>query len=67
MAGIDPRALELQDGTPAMIDGSRGILQIEPSDDERASVVARQGRLEHSAPPSAPPPRSPLRRPTDIA
>ena len=46
VAGIDPRALELHDGTPAMIDGSRGILQIEPSDDERASVVARQGRLE---------------------
>ena len=46
VVGIDPRALEVHDGTPAMIDGSRGILQIEPSDDERASVVARQGRLE---------------------
>jgi len=44
VAAIDPRALELPDGTRAMIDGSRGILQIEPSDDEQAGVAARQER-----------------------
>ena len=45
VAAIDPRALELADGTRAMIDGSRGILQIEPSDEEQAWVAARQERL----------------------
>lgn len=44
VAAIDPRALELPNGTRAMIDGTRGILQIEPSDDERAWVAARQER-----------------------
>ena len=46
IVAIDPRALELSDGTRAMIDGSRGILQIEPSDDEQAWVAAQQERLE---------------------
>ena len=46
VAAIDPRALEVPDGTRAMIDGSRGILQIEPSDDEQAWVAAQQQRLE---------------------
>ncbi|MDQ3417482.1 MAG: PEP-utilizing enzyme [Acidobacteriota bacterium] len=45
VAAIDPRALELADGTRALIDGSRGVLQIEPSDEEQASVAARQERL----------------------
>ncbi|CAN5788998.1 phosphoenolpyruvate--protein phosphotransferase [soil metagenome] len=45
VAAIDPRALELAAGTPAMIDGSRGILQIDPSDDEQAWVAARQERV----------------------
>jgi phosphocarrier protein FPr len=45
VAAIDPRALELPNGTPAMIDGSRGILQIDPSPDEQAWVSARQERV----------------------
>jgi phosphocarrier protein FPr len=45
VAAIDPRALELANGTRAMIDGSRGILQVDPSDDERAWVAARQERV----------------------
>ncbi len=44
VAAIDPRALEIPNGTRAMIDGTRGILQIEPSDDEQAWVAARQAR-----------------------
>nr|MBA2302558.1 phosphoenolpyruvate--protein phosphotransferase [Acidobacteriota bacterium] len=45
VAAIDPRALEFPDGTRAMIDGSRGILQIEPTDDEQAWVGAQQARF----------------------
>ena len=46
VAGIEPRALELPDGTAALIDGSRGVLKINPTEEERAWVAARQGRLE---------------------
>ena len=46
IAAVDPRALEIPDQTRALIDGSRGLLQIEPSADEEAWVVAQQERLE---------------------
>ncbi len=47
VAAIDARALDVLDGTRAMIDGNRGILQIEPSADEEAWVTAQQERLEN--------------------
>jgi phosphocarrier protein FPr len=46
IAAVDPRALDIPDQTRALIDGTRGILQIEPSADEQAWVVAQQERLE---------------------
>jgi phosphocarrier protein FPr len=47
VAAIDARALDVLDGTRAMIDGNRGILQIEPTADEQAWVTAQQERLEN--------------------
>jgi phosphocarrier protein FPr len=46
VAAVDPRALEIPDQTRALIDGSRGILQIEPSDNEEAWVAAQLRKLE---------------------
>lgn len=45
IAAIDPRVLDLPDGTRAMIDGTRGVLQVDPSDDEQARVAVRQERV----------------------
>lgn len=46
IAAIDPRALEVPNGTRAIIDGSRGILQIDPSSRDEAAVSAVQNRVQ---------------------
>jgi phosphocarrier protein FPr len=38
VAGIDPRALDLANGTPVVIDGARGALRRNPSGDEVARI-----------------------------
>lgn len=45
VAGIDPRALEIHDGTPVILDGTRGLLQLNPSVEEMARMQAHQQRL----------------------
>ncbi|MEN6484120.1 MAG: phosphoenolpyruvate--protein phosphotransferase, partial [Syntrophobacteraceae bacterium] len=44
VAGMDPRALELPDGTPVILDASRGTLRLNPSPDEVANLRARLQR-----------------------
>lgn len=34
LAGMDPRALEIPDGTPVVLDGSKGRLQVDPPEEE---------------------------------
>jgi len=46
VAGIDPRALDLVGGTQVVIDGSRGTLRRNPSNDEVARI---RGTLERRA------------------
>ncbi len=45
VAGIEPRALEIPDGTPVILDGARGALRLNPSVEEMARMQARQQRL----------------------
>ena len=45
IAGIDPRVLDLPEGTPAILDGFRGVVRIDPSPDERVRVTERRRRL----------------------
>jgi phosphocarrier protein FPr len=45
VAGIDPRALEIPDGTPGIHDGTTGALRLNPSVEEMARMQARQQRL----------------------
>lgn len=42
VAGIDSRALDVASGTRAILDGTRGVLQLDPSEDEEAGAAARQ-------------------------
>jgi phosphocarrier protein FPr/phosphocarrier protein len=44
ICGIDARALQLADGTPVVLDGSRGSLRRHPSADELARAHERIGR-----------------------
>jgi phosphocarrier protein FPr/phosphocarrier protein len=44
ICGIDARALQLADGTPVVLDGSRGRLRRHPSADELAQAHERIGR-----------------------
>jgi multiphosphoryl transfer protein len=44
VAGIDPRALDLVDGTSVILDGGRGVLRLAPDPEEVARVRARQER-----------------------
>lgn len=41
VAGMDPRALDLPDGTPVILDASRGTLRLNPSPDEVADLRTR--------------------------
>jgi phosphocarrier protein FPr len=45
VAGIEPRALELANGTPVILDGSKGTLRLNPSADELTRLKSRQQRL----------------------
>ena len=44
VAGIDPRALDVPDETPVVLDGGRGTLQLNPSVGEMARIHAIQER-----------------------
>jgi phosphocarrier protein FPr len=45
VAGMEPRALEIPDGTPAILDGTRGVLRLNPSVEEMARLRERRKRL----------------------
>ena len=44
VVAIEARALEVQDGTPAVLDGSAGTLRLHPEPAELESLAARQSR-----------------------
>ena len=46
VAGIEPRALEVQDNTPAILDGSKGSLRLNPPTTEVEQIRQRQARLK---------------------
>lgn len=46
VAAIDPAALDVPDGTPAVLDGTEGVLRLVPSPMELASVAERLARDE---------------------
>ena len=51
LAGIDPAALEIADGTPVILDGSKGTLRLNPTPDEvtrirRVQELSEQRRTE---------------------
>lgn len=45
VAGIDPGALDLPNGTPVILDGSKGTLRLNPSAEEVARIQRRQATL----------------------
>ena len=45
VAGIEPKALDIPDGTPVILDGTRASLRLNPSVEEMARLKARQERL----------------------
>jgi phosphocarrier protein FPr len=45
LAGIEPRALEIADGTPVVLDGTQGTLRLRPGQAEMTAIHARQERL----------------------
>lgn len=42
VAAIDPRALDVASGTRALLDGTRGVLQLDPSEGDEASAAKQQ-------------------------
>lgn len=46
IAGAEPRMLELPNGTPVILDGSKGTLQLHPTQEEMEQVRQRQLRLK---------------------
>jgi phosphocarrier protein FPr len=46
VVGIEPRALDVADGSLAILDGARGTLRVEPSEPELKSVREAQARIE---------------------
>jgi phosphocarrier protein FPr len=44
VAGLEARALDVADGTPAVLDGTRGTLHLRPGEDELRAVRERQDR-----------------------
>ncbi|TDR81586.1 phosphoenolpyruvate--protein phosphotransferase [Paludibacterium purpuratum] len=44
VVGIDRQALQIEDGTPLILDGSRGTLRINPTVDELSSIRTQQQR-----------------------
>jgi phosphoenolpyruvate-protein phosphotransferase len=45
VAGIDPRALDIPNGTPVILDGTRGALRLNPSVEEMTRMQGRQQTL----------------------
>src|SRR5512133_1310558 len=45
VAGIEPRALEIPNGTPVILDGAKGSLRLSPEPAEIARITERQARL----------------------
>ncbi|MFO1429100.1 MAG: phosphoenolpyruvate--protein phosphotransferase [Candidatus Competibacteraceae bacterium] len=45
VAGIDPRSLDLPNGTPVVLDGSKGLLRLNPSVEEIVRIQRVQERL----------------------
>ncbi len=45
VAGIDPRVLDITDGTPVILDGAKGSLRLNPSAEEMTRLKSRQERL----------------------
>jgi phosphocarrier protein FPr len=46
LAGVEPRALDVSDGTPVILDGGRGILRLHPSAAEMEHIRGRQKAAE---------------------
>ena len=44
VAGIDPRALDLPNGTPVILDGTKGTIIVAPDQDEIKRISERQQR-----------------------
>jgi phosphoenolpyruvate-protein phosphotransferase len=44
LAGLDASALEVPDGTPAILDGGQGVLRLNPLSEEVSAIRQRQGR-----------------------
>jgi len=45
VAGIEPRALEVTNGTPVILDGAKGSLRLSPPAEEIKRITDRQARL----------------------
>lgn len=45
VAGIEPRALEIPNGTPVILDGAKGSLRLSPRADEITRITEYQARL----------------------
>jgi len=45
VAGIEPQALEIEDGSPVIIDGSKGRLRINPTEKERQRIVSLKQKI----------------------
>ena len=45
VAGIEPRALEVKNGTPVILDGAKGSLRLSPPADEIQRITERQARV----------------------
>ncbi len=45
VAGIDPQALDIPDGTPVILDGAQASLRLNPSVEEMSRLQTRQERL----------------------
>ncbi|PTN36006.1 PTS glucose transporter subunit IIBC [Desulfonatronum sp. SC1] len=46
LAGVDPRLMDLPEDTPAILDGTRGVLRLNPSDREMAELRANMAQVE---------------------
>jgi phosphocarrier protein FPr len=46
LVGVEPRALSVRDGTPAILDGAQGTLRTDPTPDELEAVREAQARVE---------------------
>ena len=45
VAGIEPKAMEIENGSPVIIDGSKGRLRINPTEEERQRIISLQKKI----------------------